>query len=78
MAYGDDQPWGNFEYTEYLFRLDDLLDEYHEAFAIAHSDPDDPRAEKADAMWRRRRRDVEETALEFAAYVARLRMGAAE
>ena len=80
-AYGDATaqhppvPWVEFEYTEYLFRLRDLLEAREGAFAVAHGDPDDPRAAAADEAWRRYSRDLEETALEFAAYAARLRLG---
>jgi glyoxylase-like metal-dependent hydrolase (beta-lactamase superfamily II) len=82
MAYGDGDtqnppvPWEQFEYTEYLFRLQDLLKERDSAFGIAHGNPEDPRAEEADAEWRRLDRAIEETALELAAYSARRRLEA--
>ena len=81
MAYGDTTeqyesiPWEEFEYTEYLERLDDLLGERNRAFAIAHGDPDDPREEWASTIWLRCNRAIEETALEFVVYVARCRVG---
>ncbi len=83
MAYGDENgpsrpvPWEEFEYMEYLYRMDDLNDEWHRAFAIAHS-KGPARVEAADEEWRRCGRALEETALEFAAYAARLRMGVAK
>jgi hypothetical protein len=58
--------------------MEDLNDEFHRAFAIAHGNPDDERVEAADEEWRRCGRALEETALEFAAYAARLRMGVAK
>jgi hypothetical protein len=80
VAYGDateDVPqlaWEEYEWTEYLYRLQDLINERARAFAIAHGNPDDPRAEWADDEWRRLDDALAETALEFAAYAARLRM----
>ncbi len=80
MAYGDATehgpgvPWEEFEYMEYLYRLEDLLRERHEAFATAHGNPNDPRAADADAEWRRLDRQIEETAFELAAYAGRRRM----
>jgi hypothetical protein len=62
---------------DYLYRLEDLNVEWYRAFLVAHGDPDDPRAEAADEEWRRCGQALEETALEFAAYAARLRMGVA-
>jgi hypothetical protein len=61
---------------EYLYRLEDLLRERHKAFAIAHGNPEDPRAEEADVEWRRLDRQIEETALELAAYSARRQLEA--
>ena len=58
MAYGDatekgpPMPWEEFEYMEYLYRLEDLLKERGEAFAIAHGNPEDARAGAADVEWR--------------------------
>jgi hypothetical protein len=86
VAYGDENghsgpvPWEEFEYMEYLYRMDDLNDEWHKAFAIAHRNPDEDsaRVEAADEEWQRCGRALEETALEFAAYAARLRMGVAK
>ncbi len=83
MAYGDENgpsgpvPWEEFEYMEYLYRMDDLNDEFHRAFVIAHGNGH-ARVEAADEEWRRCGRALEETALEFAAYAARLRMGVAK
>ncbi len=85
MAFGDANgplgpiPWEEFMYTGYLFRMEELNDERHRAFAIAHINPDEDPAivEAADKEWRRCGRALEETALEFAAYAARLRMGVA-
>lgn len=83
MAYSDTAehfppiPWAEFEYTEYLYRLEDLMAERSRAFAIAHGNPDNPGADAADMQWRELDRKLEETALEFAAYAARLRLGAA-
>ena len=83
MAYGDENgpsgpvPWEEFEYMEYLNRMEDLNDEFHRAFVIAHS-KGPARVEAADEEWRRCGRALEETALEFAAYAARLRMGVAK
>jgi glyoxylase-like metal-dependent hydrolase (beta-lactamase superfamily II) len=80
VAYGDASehgpgiPWEKFEYMEYLYRLEDLLRERSEAFAIAHGNPDDPRAAAADEEWRRLDKQIEETALELAAYAARRRL----
>ncbi len=85
MAYGDENgpsrpvPWEEFEYMEYLYRMGDLNEEWYRAFAIAHGNPDggSARAEAADGKWRRCGRALEETALEFAVYAVRLRMGVA-
>jgi glyoxylase-like metal-dependent hydrolase (beta-lactamase superfamily II) len=82
MAYGDTiehgprRPWAEFEYTEYLCRLEDLLHERDRAFAIAHGNPDDPRADAANRQWRELERKLEETAFEFVAHAARLRLEA--
>jgi hypothetical protein len=59
---------------EYLYRLEDLLHERGRAFAIAHGNPEDPRAADADAEWRHLYKKIEETALELAAYAARRRL----
>jgi len=83
VAYGDENgpsgpvPWEEFEYMEYLNRMEDLNDEFHRAFVIAHS-KGPARVEAADEEWRRCGRALEETALEFAVYAARLRMGVAK
>ncbi len=85
MAYGDANgpsgpiPWEEFEYTEYLNCMEDLNREWYRAFFVANGNPnEDPaRVEAADEEWRRCGRALEETALEFAAYAARLRMGVA-
>ena len=80
MAYGDATlqeppvPWEEFEYMEYIFRLEDLLRESGRAHGRA-CHPDAP--PDADAEWRRLNRALEQTALEFAAYAARLHLGAA-
>jgi hypothetical protein len=80
MAYGDDipqnppVPWSGFEETEYLFRFEDLLNEFWTAFSIAHSDPDNPRADEADREWRRCQEKLEETAKAYAVYRKRLRL----
>ncbi len=41
MAYGEnyysgDTPHSEMEFTEYLFRLEDLLEEWHEVFRLYH------------------------------------------
>lgn len=80
MAYGDATPqnppvpWGEFEETEYLFRFEDLPNEFWTAFSIAHSDPDDPRADEADREWRRCQEKLEETAMAYAVHRMRLRL----
>jgi hypothetical protein len=84
VAYGDaiehDPPiqWEEFEYVEYLYRLQDLLEERHRAFSIAYDDPEDPRAASGAAVaeWRRLDRDIEETTLELEAYAARRQLEA--
>ncbi len=86
MAYGDENgpsrpvPWEEFEYMEYLYRMADLNEEWYTAFAVANGnlDEDSARVEAADEEWRRCGRALEETALEFAVYAARLRMGVAK
>jgi len=86
VAYGDANgpsgpiPWEEFEYMEYLFRMEELNREWYRAFFIANGNPnEDPAiAEAADKEWRRCGRALEETALEFAVYAARLRMRAAK
>ncbi len=79
MAYGDATlqeppvPWEEFEYTEYLFRLESLTEE----LVMAHGRAGHPDAPPdADDEWKRIEREIEETAIEFAAYAARLRLGA--
>jgi hypothetical protein len=80
MAYGDDTPqnpqvpWSEFEETEYLFRFEDLLNEFWEAWRIAHGAPDAPRADGAEKEWRGCQEKLEETAMEYAAYRQRLRL----
>jgi hypothetical protein len=80
LAYGDATlqtppiPWEEFEYTEYLFRLESLLRERDRAHGRAchpHAPPG------ADDEWKRIEREIEETAIEFAAYAVRLRLPAA-
>jgi len=79
MAYGDATlqepavPWEEFEYMEYLYRLEELLRERGRAFMRA-GHPDAP--PDADDEWKRIEREIEETAIEFAAYAVRLRLGA--
>ncbi len=81
MAYGDATlqdprlPWGEFEYMEYLYRLEELLREHSRASALACR-PDAPA--DADDEWKRIEREIEETALEFAAYAARRGLGVVE
>jgi sugar phosphate isomerase/epimerase len=77
VAYGDatlqnpPAPWEEFEYTEYLGRLEDLLKERGGAF-MRSCHPDAP--PDADDEWRRLDKELEQTAIEFAAYAARLRL----
>jgi len=85
MAYGDATlqeppvPWEEFEYTEYLYRLEELLGELFSAFALAcHPLSSDRTASDANAEYLRLRKALEETAIEFAAYCARLRLELAE
>ena len=83
-AYGDATeqappiPWENFEYVEYLYRLEDLLKERQRALSIDHDNPEDQQAAAAAAVaeWRRIDREIEETALKLAAYAARRQLEA--
>jgi hypothetical protein len=81
MAYGDatlqDPPltWEAFEYMEYLYRLESLAVELRRAF-IRAGHPDAP--PDADGEWKLIKREIEETAIEFAAYATRLRLWAVE
>ncbi len=80
MAYGDATlqdppiPWEEFEYVEYLWRLENLMQERHRVFDRACR-PDGQFVGNA-GDWERIDREIEETALEFAAYATRLRLGA--
>jgi hypothetical protein len=84
VAYGDAHedallgaiPWEEFEFTEYIFRMEDLIRERSRAFALAHVNPDEAPAivEAADGEWRRCDRALEETALEFVVYRTRMRL----
>jgi hypothetical protein len=80
VAYGDATlqnppvPWEEFEYMEYLYRLEDLMQERGRAFDRA-CHPDAP--PDADDEWKRINREIEEAAIEFAAYATRLRLEAA-
>jgi hypothetical protein len=80
MAYGDATlqdppiPWEEFEYVEYLWRLENLMQERNRAFDRA-CHPDGHFDVGGD--WERIDREIEETAIEFAAYAARLRLRAA-
>lgn len=82
MIYGDATPlspavpWEKFEYPEYLYRLEDLMVEFWRAHEFAHIKKDEPQQEWAEAQCLRRRRELEETALEFVAYTARLELEA--
>jgi len=79
MAYGDacEQhprvPWEEFESPEYFYRLKDLQREW---FGTFHSSPDTDADDAAAADRERERlyRELEECALEFVAYRARLRL----
>ncbi len=82
MAYGDENgpsgpiPWGEFEYLDFLYRIEDLQKEWYKTFFVAHHpEAGTAETEAAEAEWRRCGRALEETALEFAAYAARLRLG---
>ena len=83
MAFGDPTlrtlpiPWEEFGYAEYLCRLEDLLKERHRVFAqaVRHRSPSGT-ASDADAEYHRLGKALEQTALQFAAYVARLRLEA--
>jgi hypothetical protein len=78
MAFGDATPettalaWEELDYTEYLFRLRDLLSERMDVILR------DPLGPAADAECRRLDRAIEETAMEFVAYAARHRLGGVE
>ncbi len=71
-VYGEDAPLRDLEWTELIFRMEDLLRERHRAFMRACH----PHAPGTDAEWRRLDKALEQTAIEFAAYAARLRLGA--
>ncbi len=82
MAHGDATlqypatPWEEFEYMEYIHRLEDLLKESARAFALSiHHRSSDRTASDANAEYLRLRKALEETALEFVAYAARRRLG---
>ena len=83
MAYGDDTPhnpqvlWSEFETMEYLFRFEDLIDEFGRTFSTAHRHPEDSCADEADKDWRRCLEELEETAIEYVTYRDRLRSEAA-
>ena len=79
MAFGDATlqsppiPWEEFRYTEYLFRLDGLLEEYRKECSRACLRlPNAPPAIRAEQG--RLRGALEETAREFATYAARRRL----
>ena len=78
MAYGDAcehhprTTWEEFEGMDYHYRLEDLLKERDRAFLRAQTPL--PEAEQADAEWRRLDKELDECALEFVAYRARLRL----
>ena len=80
MAYGDatyqgpPTAWSEFEETEYLFRFEDLLEEFWKAFFMANGDPDDPRTAEAARKWRECQKKLEETAIEYAVYRSQLRL----
>jgi hypothetical protein len=80
MAYGDNAAgeqhsrvsWEEFAGMEYHWRLEELLKEWRRAFSLANTPL--PQAEQAGAEWRRLDKELEECALEFVAYKARLRL----
>lgn len=86
MAYGDaceHHPrlsWEEFEFMDYKYRLEDLLREWYAAFRHAHTPLEASLAslEEADIEWRRLDKELEEAALEFVAYCARLRLANAD
>jgi hypothetical protein len=72
--YGDEVPWEEFGGFEYLHRLEDLIAAHFQAFGLAHGNPDNPRVSEAEKEYPLRFRQLEETALEFVAHQARLRI----
>ena len=69
MAHGDTTPWMEFEFGDYLQRLEDLLEVRNLSLAVDHG----PGGESN--RWIRANREIEETALELTIYMACLRMG---
>lgn len=73
MAYGDDYPDEELEFTEFLFRINDLVDEWGSAFFKKVWAPYGEDAMEQMAVERSERR-LEDTALELALYLKARRL----